>query len=682
MESLATTAAALLGGSRNHNSGTISSDLLNGVVGNLWPHINAAVCKTVKETVEPSFRDLPGPLRTLQFAHIDLGNVPFAIDSVVVHDTERNDTAEDNDNSNNKLQFDLDIIWDGNCDIQLQADYLGRFGVSQLKFHGRLSVLLSPLLSVLPVVGAAQVCFLNPPTFDIDFVGLANVADLGVIKHQIRSVITSIIGDMLVLPNRMHFKVDPACSFLDAHQPPAGVARVTVQSGSGFCGKRGLLSDAHDVFVELSLGASKPCTTAVIENASDPVWENATYDFVCWDYDQTVTVHAWDRDALDRDDDLGSAQVSVRDLLYSTNQTCNLELHGGSHRGGRIQIRCQLCSLSMADLSSLEHQEEEADETQESGKNLLQGLVTILVVGVHDLPLAKKDARTSVKVVCGDGQQTFQTATVADAAGVDCLNPVFDSAFTVPIDQANNKSTLFPIEFILLNDNGSADDDKKKKEPTVLGTTTVTYDDLVRDRVITDVRGMIGDGGDGDEAAKLEFRVSLCGVVPPPARRPVALLSGRGSSSNAQATSSSVTASTALCTVRLTVLRGWGFQVEKRRHRLLKKRREDIPDVYCNITFGSSPTVWRTSTVRDSVTPEWNASRDYLLSDRGQVISLHVLDQDRGKRDRDDALGSARIAAGKLLLLAGGTMDLELRQEGRPTGQYISIRCDVVEEEE
>lgn len=53
---------------------------------------------------------LPSPLNTLHFVKIDLGHVPVHLDKVNVHTTE-----------NNGIKLDLDLTWDGACDIELDG---------------------------------------------------------------------------------------------------------------------------------------------------------------------------------------------------------------------------------------------------------------------------------------------------------------------------------------------------------------------------------------------------------------------------------------------------------------------------------------------------------------------------------------------------------------------------------
>ena len=64
------------------------------------------------------------------------------------------------------------------------------------------------------------------------------------------------------------------------------------------------------------------------------------------------------------------------------------------------------------------------------------------------------------------------------------------------------------------------------------------------------------------------------------------------------------------------------------------------------------------------------------MSDHGQILNINVYDEDSGSQDDDDFLGSNRVAVGKILL-AGGSMDVELLNTGKPTGHYVKILCEL-----
>lgn len=56
---------------------------------------------------------LPGPLATLHFTRIELGTVPIVLSNVKVTKTPQDG-----------IRLDLDVHWDGQCDIELDANMM------------------------------------------------------------------------------------------------------------------------------------------------------------------------------------------------------------------------------------------------------------------------------------------------------------------------------------------------------------------------------------------------------------------------------------------------------------------------------------------------------------------------------------------------------------------------------
>jgi Ca2+-dependent lipid-binding protein len=85
---------------------------LNDIVAQLWPNIQVAGSKMVKDMVEPMFKTiLPGPLATLHFTKIELGATPIVLSNVKVTKT-----------PNDSIKLDLNVDWNGQSDIQLDGN--------------------------------------------------------------------------------------------------------------------------------------------------------------------------------------------------------------------------------------------------------------------------------------------------------------------------------------------------------------------------------------------------------------------------------------------------------------------------------------------------------------------------------------------------------------------------------
>mmetsp|Transcript_27230 Transcript_27230/g.58507 ORF Transcript_27230/g.58507 Transcript_27230/m.58507 type:complete len:713 (+) Transcript_27230:50-2188(+) len=660
-ERLKTASLSAGGGGGSQSAGLASGEQRNflcDLVARLWSHLGPAIGDTIKTVVEPMFADLlPGPLKGLHFAKVDFGQVPIVFDNIVVHPLK-----------DGTIQFDMDVVWDGACDIDLKAGAL-EFGVQNIKFFGRMQFVMNPLSDVLPCIGAIQYTFISPPTIDLDFTGIANVADFAAIAKIIQNVLDDIIASLLVLPNRMTFKMDPACDYRKAFVPPIGIARVTAISGRGFkVEKRHLIKDdVPDVYLKLKLG-DKVWQTSMQKNNLTPEW-NETADFLLSDNNQVLHVGAWDEDKgmLRSDDDLGKTSMTIAEILLE-GKTKEVELLDSENRGtgAFVTLYCDVCRLKS---------DPKAFDTLPPS-NHFGGLLTIIVTKAFNLPLSKEEAESFVKVKYGEKEYlTGVVVDVPDCPGWDCLNPVYDVSFLVPITPEHVKEGLPDVIFELQN--GS-------NKPSTLGSLAVSHKSLLAapENTIKAIRS-IGEGG-----AKLEFHLSLHGIeavdaaMGPPSNSLVAAESSMASTQGGMGhslvapdetpeTQAILQAADELVKkvkkVNVTIIGGKGFKITKKKFGM-----KDIPDVYCTVKYGSSPKVWRTSTVKNNVSPEWKESEKYILSNENEVISLDAWDANR--KGDDTHYGSFRVTVAKVLL-SSGKIEMELLKKGANTGCFVTLSC-------
>ena len=297
----------------NINRTQASGNFLTAIFTQMWEQINIAVSNTIKETLEPTLKDMKVPLH---FVKLDLGNIPITTQNMFIHRVDLDKIVNmdgmdgmcdlnSNNNDNEKqqttpgIQIDVDVVWDGNCDIMLQATFTKSakvtFGVKSIKLSGRMHILLSPLTTELPVISAIQYGFTNPPEIQLDFSGavLTSVTNkLKFVQGAFISVIQSSLASMLVLPNRMVMPMDlGSYDYLDTYQPPVGMVRLTALSGRGFTIlKKMLLNDVPDTYCVMSLGASNKVRTTTKYDNLVPCWEDESFDFILYDMDQKVNL--------------------------------------------------------------------------------------------------------------------------------------------------------------------------------------------------------------------------------------------------------------------------------------------------------------------------------------------------------------------------------------------------------
>ncbi|GAX16522.1 hypothetical protein FisN_7Lh245 [Fistulifera solaris] len=651
-------------------------DLIVCIVKQLWPYLNPAICNAIRATVEPMLRDLPGPLTTLRFTEFDLGIENFVLGQATVHDL-----------NNGFLQFDMDVNYVSNRRISLKASYVGSVGVDRIELVGRIAVVLKPLTKVLPCVSAVQLFFIDPPKLQMNFTGLAEIADIQLIKSKILAGIGTALKNVVVAPySYVAAKVDPDCDYFNVYRPPISVLRVTLLSGEGFVDAPRILGrdDVPDVFCKIALGASDPLRSRTVWNNNSPLWDrDEFFDFLLYDYGQSIFLQAWDESngALDSDDDLGKAEITVRELLLAAkNRTVKLSLIGknGSPTGSKISIRCDLIPLAK-DVSSL--------ISQTPSSETMGGLITILIDHAFSVPLeAMEEMHVTSKVRVQYGDKKFETLLLPGT------NPHYNTAFHVPIStkafsQGGGKDITLTL-YKCYQENLL-----KAPEETLLGEIKLPYSALERAADITiNETHPVGSGG-----TALRYRVSLHGIDLKTSNPTSAVLSSGSAiegkvvktseagmvSDAARATVNSTTAGNTTTTkdksdknadiLKLTAVQGRNFKYRK--HLLQESH---MSNAYLKIQVGSNPNnTWRTKTCYKSKNPIWNETSAFVLSGPNETIQIDAYDNEEGRTYRDDKLGSAELKV-EDVLLTGGKKEVELISKDKPTGTFVTIQCEKV----
>lgn len=408
------------------SGGTESVDFLNDIVAHLWPNINVAGCKMVKDIVEPMFASmLPGPLATLRFTKLDLGPVPMKLSEVDVHKTDHGG-----------IKLDMNVTWEGKSDIDLDGNMVPKFGIEHIHLKGRLSILLAPLTNVIPLIGAAQVAFINPPELKLDFTNAANIADCFLVDKAVRKVILSIISSMAVLPNRYLVKLDSKNDYFKTYLPHIGALRLTVgkatgiggpkESGSkGFSAKNFLskiIKDVPDCYCKVNIGAETEWRTSTSKNSHDPEW-NESHDFLVADHDQRIFVDIQDDDLVG-DDDIGIAVTTVKDILLNGGSQELDVTHNGEPTKTKITLHAQFFNF-VQDAGVI------TSGQSVGGEGQIAGLATVLIASALGLQGKPEELNPSIKVTWGDKE--FRTAAKSYSPGTDIFNPSFDQAFQIPV---------------------------------------------------------------------------------------------------------------------------------------------------------------------------------------------------------------------------------------------------------
>lgn len=283
-----------------------------------------------------------------------------------------------------------------------------------------MSLIMQPLVTVMPVVSAVQAGFINAPFIELDFTGIANIADSSLLRGSIRKIIDSVIAGLLVLPNRMLVPLNPCNDYFSTYILPKGYARITLVSGTGFKSTGTLIKDVPDVYCMVSLGAEEPIQSKTKNNSEEPEW-NQSFDMLWCDNEQTIKLSAWDDDSM-KDDHLGVGEVSLTAVIAAgKSKAVPLSLYG-KPTGASVTVSVQMLEFSTTKTNF---------DLAMHGDDKKAGMLAVIVAGAKDIPY-EEDLTPSCKVTVGE--EEFFTPVVMEAPGINPRVPAFNSTFRIPID--------------------------------------------------------------------------------------------------------------------------------------------------------------------------------------------------------------------------------------------------------
>lgn len=708
-------------------------NFLSDLVCRMWPYLSKAGEETIKTTIEPTFKDtLPGPLSTLKFTKLSLGEVPLVVDNILVRELRKIDDAGNAFGKNKDyIQFEWDMTWQSDCDIQLSTDKIKgiaaiSFGVKMITLSGRLQVIARPLSNVLPCMNAVQVAFVNPPKVELDFTGLANLADVNLsfagvgldVKKLVMGIVDDIMAQTMVLPTRMVTPLVDGLDYRDVFQPVyKGLARVRLHSGRGFAVRSKTFGrdDIPDVYVKIRLGVEEFYTSSVCQDSCNPVWDpdEEFRDFLfCVARDQILEIQCWESNsgAMDRDEKWGVAYVTLGQVLLEKDKHGLFEVEmmkeatmkgkNDTPTGQFIKISLEKIPFTTKDVTSLDEAnlgESEAElskmslfrrkKQQRMEDNRVVGLATILISHAENLPLPKaEDANTYVKLYTGTGPGKKEIGSSCPVPG--SLSPQYWTPVSLPLTVAflrewykSPGNQCFTFEVF------HQDLVKAKSKPNLLGEVVVSYEDIKSGDYwsLRDER-TLGKYSN----TKFAFSITFAGVDPSlnlkrfrdSVRSGSSQITSLGDANVGEMGEEGVEMLEAE-KVRVRLVKGYGFQTLSKS----RFRKSDVPDIYCMIKFGSSPNTWRTPTIKDSENPAWEEDvfRDYTMESLNEVITIDVWDENR--KSEDDYYGNARTSVGKVMM-NNGTIDIEVRPDQKETkgtllkkktskkaGMFLTLEC-------
>ncbi|KAL2302145.1 hypothetical protein Nmel_009562 [Mimus melanotis] len=473
---------------------------LNKVLVQAWPYFGTIMEKTFKEVLEPKIRAKSVHLKTCTFTKIHFGEKCPRINGIKAYTKEID---------RRQVTLDLQICYIGDCEIHMDISKFN-LGVKGVQLYGTLRVILEPLLTDAPFVGAVTLFFMQKPHLEINWAGMSNLLDVPGINVMSDSLIQDFIAARLVLPNRITVPLKKNMNIAHLRFPvPQGVIRVHLLEAENLVQKDnflGAIRGKSDPYALLRVGTVQYRSKTVSRDLN-PIW-NETFEFVVHEVPgQDLEVDLYDEDP-DKDDFMGSLLISLVDVM--NDRTVDEWFPLSKTTSGHLHLKLEWLSLV-----------NDQEKLHEDKKGLSTALLIVYLDSAFNLPknhfeysngecgakkiknnkyLKKMDREPSSFVLLTVGNKTQKSKTCNFSK-----DPKWGQAFTFFVHSAHSQSLHIEI--------------KDKERDSALGTSVVCLSHLLKDPNMTLDQRFQLDHSSSDSFIKMKLVLRALNVEEPDPQR-------------------------------------------------------------------------------------------------------------------------------------------------------------------
>ncbi|XP_076596733.1 extended synaptotagmin-1 [Chaetodon auriga] len=390
---------------------------LNKILQQTWPFVGQYLEKLLVETIAPAIRASSIHLQTLSFTKVNIGDKAVKVVGVKAH----------TEHDKRQVMLDLYLSYAGDVEINVEIKkYFCKAGVKGVQLHGKLRVILEPLIGDVPLVGAITMFFIRRPKLDINWTGLTNLLDIPGLNAMSDTMIMDAIASHLVLPNRLTVPLVADLHVAQLRSPlPRGVVRIHLLEAEDLTAKdtviKGLIDGKSDPYAVLRVG-TQIFTSHHVDSNLNPQWREM-YEVIVHEVPgQELEVEVFDKDP-DQDDFLGRVKVDL-DIVKKArvvDDWFNLK----DVSSGSIHLRLEWLSLlSSADRLS-EVIQKNQNLTSKTADPPSAAILAIYLDQAHELPMRKGNKDPSPMV-----QISVQDTTKESKTCYGTNSPVWEDAFT------------------------------------------------------------------------------------------------------------------------------------------------------------------------------------------------------------------------------------------------------------
>mmetsp|Transcript_47647 Transcript_47647/g.134245 ORF Transcript_47647/g.134245 Transcript_47647/m.134245 type:complete len:670 (-) Transcript_47647:34-2043(-) len=281
----------------------------------MWPHVDRAIHKIMKDEVEANLKmSVPKAFKGIRFQEFSLGTSPPKLGPVVAS---RVGGMAGGDKETG-VELGIGVDWQCDAKISVYVPPGMTIGIKALTLKGEVFIILRPLMKSVPIVGGIQITMVSPPSLFWDLTGVGQVVDMPTISAALKRGVTKAICDQMVLPNRIFIhwvwgrehEIDISAM---QYPMPEALLRIGVVEARGLKGMdHHLIGKAtSDPYVKIRIG-DREHRTAVIKKQLDPHWgDDGWADFLMYTPRQHLDIEVFDSDLWT----LGKGDDQIGELL-------------------------------------------------------------------------------------------------------------------------------------------------------------------------------------------------------------------------------------------------------------------------------------------------------------------------------------------------------------------------------
>lgn len=356
-------------------------DWLNKFLRTMWPYLDKAICKMIKEIAKPIIAEniVKFKIDSVEFEKLTLGSLPPTFQGIKVYITEEKE-----------LIMELSIKWAGNPNITVAVKGFGLKATIQavdLQVFLAPRITLKPLVPIFPCFAKIYVSLMDKPhvDFGLKLFG-ADVMSIPGLYRFVQDTIKNQVAIMYLWPKTLEVVVMDASK---ATKKPVGILHVNVLRAQKL--RKMDLMGKSDPYVKLKLTDDRLPSkkTTVKKNNLNPEW-GEEFKFVVTDPETQVLeldVHDWEQ--VGKHEKMGMNIIHLKDLtpdeptLLTLGLLKNLDSNDSQNEKLRGELEVEVTYKPFKEDENFPEVAENVEEVEKAPEGTPSG-GGLLVVTIHE----------------------------------------------------------------------------------------------------------------------------------------------------------------------------------------------------------------------------------------------------------------------------------------------------------